>query len=141
LSANRKAGLALAALLGAMPAPARAQELGRLFFTPQERAALDARRKARVPDKPAAANVESQRARVDGYVLRSEGKPTVWVNGQPQAGEARVARDKSGTGRVAVPGTKASLRVGETYDSASGEVRDLLGGGELRVVPPNGAPR
>ena len=47
----------LVALLGS--AGARAQELGRLFFTPEQRAALDARRKARVPDKPAAAHALS----------------------------------------------------------------------------------
>ena len=33
--------------------PPAAQELGRLFFTPEQRAALDARRKARMPDRPA----------------------------------------------------------------------------------------
>ena len=45
----------------------QAQELGRLFFTPEQRAALDARRRARVPDKPAAVPiVASPTTRVDG---------------------------------------------------------------------------
>ena len=48
--------LVLAAAL-LLASSARAQELGRLFFTPDQRAALDARRKARVPDKPAAVPV------------------------------------------------------------------------------------
>ena len=52
---------------------AQAQELGRLFFTPEQRAALDARRKARVPDKPAAAVVASPVTKLDGFVQRSSG--------------------------------------------------------------------
>ncbi|HWM43192.1 MAG TPA: hypothetical protein VNP36_12190, partial [Burkholderiales bacterium] len=60
-----------------------AQEVGRLFFTPEQRAALDARRKARVPDKAAATVVASPTTRVDGYVQRSTGPSTVWVNGEP----------------------------------------------------------
>ena len=36
--------------LAAAVFPCKAQELGRLFFTPEQRSALDARRKARVPD-------------------------------------------------------------------------------------------
>ncbi len=72
-------GLWLAAAAGA----SGAQEFGRLFFTPEQRAALDARRKARVPDKPAAApTVASPTTRLDGYVVRSEGRSTIWVNGE-----------------------------------------------------------
>ena len=64
-------------------AAARAQELGRLFLTPEQRAALDARRKARVPDKPAATPVvESPTTRIDGTVRRPGGRSTVWVNGE-----------------------------------------------------------
>jgi hypothetical protein len=48
----KRAVLLLAAMLLAPCAPA--QEIGRLFFTPEQRAALDARRRARVPDRPAA---------------------------------------------------------------------------------------
>ena len=90
----RPAALAtiLAGLLGAAAATgAAAQELGRLFFTPDQRAALDARRKARVPDKPAATpQVESPVTRVNGVVQRSGGKSTVWVNGEaiPEIGRA-----------------------------------------------------
>jgi hypothetical protein len=138
---TRSLGLLFGALLVALPGAPHAQELGRLFFTPQERAALDARRKANLPDKAARANAEAQRARVDGYVLRPEGNSTVWVNGAPHARDARIARDMQGTWRVAVPGMTDGLRVGESYDAASGEVSDLLGGGELHVVPSHKAAR
>ncbi len=112
-----------------------AQELGRLFFTPEQRHALDARRKARVPDRPAAAAVTvSPTLRLDGYVKRSGARSTVWVNGEsvddrPPAGgsDARVPVNVGeGTGRV-------GLKPGETLDRGNGEVRDVIGGGEIKI--------
>ncbi|MEA3194032.1 MAG: hypothetical protein QOD26_2365 [Betaproteobacteria bacterium] len=129
-------------------APARAQELGRLFFTPDQRAALDARRKARVPDKPAATTVVSPTTRLDGYVKRSTGPSTVWVNGEglletsPDA--PRIGATSSDDGRVSVPvgegGARVGMRPGETLDRGSGEVRDVIGEGEIRVQPGKPAP-
>jgi hypothetical protein len=113
-----------------------AQDLGRLFFSPEQRAALDARRKARVPDKPAAAPiVASPTTRLDGYVRRSDGRATVWVNGA-QADEASPQAD----GRVSVVVGESEARVrlkpGEVLDRGSGEVSDVLGSnGEIRVRP------
>jgi len=127
--------LLLAAL--ALPlAPAQAQELGRLFFTPDQRAALDARRKARVPDKPAAATVVSPTTRLDGYVRRENGKSTVFVNGEALPETAPEA-PRIGTGRVTVnvgeSGARAGLRPGESLDRSTGEVKDVLGNGEIQV--------
>lgn len=127
-------------------APAQAQELGRLFFTPEQRAALDARRKARVPDKPAAAAVVSPTTRLDGYVKRSQGPSTVWVNGEGQletSPEApRIGATRRDDGRVSIgvgeSGARIGLRPGEVLDRGTGEVRDLIGDGEIRVRP--GAP-
>jgi hypothetical protein len=131
----------LALLLALLPAgPAAAQELGRLFFTPEQRAALDARRAARLPDKPAAA-AESPTTRVDGYAKRSSGKSTVWVDGEAmpdglQLEGLRVQRGKDPT-RVTVTigedGRRIVLRVGETLDRATGEVKDVIGDGEIRI--------
>lgn len=132
--------LALALLFAGLlapAAPAQAQEIGRLFFTPQQRAALDARRRARVPDKPAAAPVvASPTTRLDGFVRRSSGPSTVWVNGM-QADEAAPGSDA----RVAVPlgdgGSRVRLKPGQTLDRGTGEVRDVLGNsGEVRIVAP-----
>jgi hypothetical protein len=134
----------LVALLGS--AGARAQELGRLFFTPEQRAALDARRKARVPDKPAAApQAESPVTRVNGAVQRSGGRSTVWVNGEaiPEgapSGVPQPAPSAAGSGRVSLPAGESAqrydLRVGESLDRGSGEVRDVIGEGEVRVGKP-----
>jgi hypothetical protein len=127
----------LAALLVLAP-PAAAQELGRVFFTPEQRAALDARRKARVPDKPAAATVASPTTRMDGFVRRSGGPTTVWLNGESvpeNAPEApRLQPGRSGVSiNVGESGRRQSLRPGETLDRGNGEVRDLIGDGEIRV--------
>jgi hypothetical protein len=139
------AALLLGAALSLWGAGARAQELGRLFFTPDQRAALDARRKARVPDKPAASPVaDSPLTHIDGAVRRSGGESTVWVNGEaipvsPQPGGVKVAPAGSNPARVSVPagenGRRYDLRVGESLDRGSGEVRDVIGEGEIKVGP------
>ena len=119
---------------------ATAQELGRLFFTPEQREALDARRRARLPDRPNVV-VASPTTRIDGYVKRSEGKSTVWVDGealpdgtQPEGLRLRRGDDPS---RVTVilgeDGRRIDLRVGQTVDRASGEVKDVIGDGEVRL--------
>jgi hypothetical protein len=116
--------------------PVKAQDVGRLFFTPEQRAALDARRKARVPDKPAAVPlIVSPTTRLDGYVRRSDGRSTVWVNGASADDTA-----PQGDGRVSVgvgdSRARVQLKPGEVLDRGSGEVTDVLGpSGEIRVRP------
>ena len=133
--------LLLAFLCAAAPADA-ADELGRLFFTPEQRMALDARRKARVPDKPAAAAVASPVTRIDGYVKRSGGPATVWLNGEslPDGAPEAPRIEQPGRtpdGRVSISvgegGNRVRLKPGEVLDRGSGEVRDVIGDGEIRV--------
>jgi hypothetical protein len=118
-----------------VPTASLSQEVGRLFFTPEQRAALDARRRARVPDKPAAVVVASPTTKLDGYVKRSGGPSTVWVNGEPLpegAGDApRIGPRVSIS--VGEGGRRAALRPGEVIDRGTGEVRDVLGDGEIRI--------
>jgi hypothetical protein len=126
--------LCLIALL-LIPTASVSQELGRLFFTSEQRAALDARRKARVPDKPAAGVTASPTTKLDGYVKRSGGPSTVWVNGEPLP---EGAGDSPRIGpRVSISvgegGRRAALRPGESIDRGTGEVRDVIGDGEIRV--------
>jgi hypothetical protein len=130
----------IAVLAGGAPA-LHAQELGRLFFTAEQRAALDARRKARVPDKPAAAVVASPVTRVDGYVKRSGGPSTVWINGEsvgesaPEAPRITERRDSSGDVSITVGegGNRVRLKPGEALDRGNGEVRDVIGDGEIQI--------
>ncbi|MGH8681128.1 MAG: hypothetical protein ACREVP_06425 [Burkholderiales bacterium] len=113
----------------ALPVPALADDLGRLFFTPQERQELDRRRASNIVDREAPA-VESL-VTVNGQVTRSGGKTTTWING--------VAHDDTYRGRdparVGVQGR--SVKVGETLDRSRGAVTDPLQGGEIRI---QGAP-
>ena len=112
---------------------APAQQLGRLFFTDDQRAALDARRRARVPDKPSAAPVVvSPTTRLDGFVKRSEGPSTVWVNGEPLQENVRPG-ERSVSVPVGDSGTRVELKPGQVLDRGTGEVRDVLGDGEIRV--------
>ena len=135
-----------AALLGA--GPAAAQELGRLFFTPEQRAALNARRAARLPDKPAVVQ-ESPTTRVDGFVSRSSGRSTVWVDGEPledgaQPDGLRVQRGRDPTKVTVTFGEQArriEMRVGGTLDRSTGDVKDVVGSGEVKVERRGAQPR
>lgn len=132
-------------LLYALIAPAHAEPLGRLFFTPEQRAALDARRKARVPDKPAAAAVASPVTRIDGYVKRSQGPSTVWMNGEslsessPEAPRIQPPSRDGVEGSVSITigeaGRRIRLKPGEALDRGTGEVKDVIGGGEIAIRP------
>ncbi|MGA7984616.1 MAG: hypothetical protein WCA01_05480 [Burkholderiales bacterium] len=132
-------------LLAAAAASAVAQDLGRLFFTPEQRAELDARRKARVPDRPAAVVTESPSTTLDGYVMRSNGKSTVFLNGEPitegaDAKRAQVVPSRDDPSRAAIElgegGRRIPLKVGESLDRGTGEVSDVIGKGEIKVERP-----
>ncbi len=124
------------------PAAATAAELGRLFLTPQQRQDLERRRTTNRAEEEAP-QIKEGPLTLDGQVQRSSGKTTTWINGVPQF-DSYSSRDPA---RVTVapnagePGV--SLKVGEVFDRASGEVRDKLGNGEIRVksARPAAAPR
>jgi hypothetical protein len=122
-----RAALAAALVAGASLAPARpaaADDLGRLFFTPQQRQELDRRRASNVQEKEVV--IESA-VTVSGQVSRSSGKTTTWVNGVPQY-DTYSGRDPA---RVRLP--DGTLKIGQTLDRARGEVTDGLQGGEIRL--------
>lgn len=115
-TAGRAAALALCAacLLGG---EALADEaLGRLFFTPAQRAALDRERLLGITRNPNATEGESSYT-FDGQVRRSSGRNTRWINGEPQAGD----------------GPAPPVRPGETYHPATGERESLIGEGHITV--------
>ena len=72
--------LILLALLMAAPLTTRAQsrELGTLFYTPAERSHLDKLRRGEN-----IATGESADPVINGYIRRSDGVNTVWINGAP----------------------------------------------------------
>jgi len=122
----------LMAAIGA-PVPAAADEnLGRLFFTPQQRQDLDRRRQANAQETATSAG---SLVTVNGQVSRSLGKTTVWINGVPQE-NTRKPRDPA---QVTLPagegGAPVNLKIGQTLDKVRGEIRDELGEGRIAVEP------
>jgi hypothetical protein len=120
-------------LVGLAAGPAAAQEnLGRLFFTQQQRQDLDRRRQANI--REAAVIVESS-VTVNGQVSRSSGRSTTWINGVPQ----ESARKPLDPARVTLPGgdgaPSVSLKIGQTLDKVRGEIKDPVAGG---IVTPSG---
>ena len=128
-------GLVTPLLMAAIgtPVPAAADEnLGRLFFTSQQRQDLDRRRQANIQDSAASAD---NRVTVNGQVSRSSGKTTTWINGVPQA-NAKKPRDPA---QVTLPGgegeASVTLKIGQTLDKVRGKIRDELGEGRIAVQP------
>lgn len=80
---------------------------GRLFYTPEQRAQLEAARARNVTQVQAGPAAGPPRVRFDGMVIRSDGNSTRWVNGQSQAGASGVSGLKPGQiradGRVYEP--------------------------------------
>jgi hypothetical protein len=121
-------------LLAVATGQVAAQEnLGRLFFTEQQRQDLDRRRQANIQE--AAAVVEST-VTVNGQVSRSLGRSTTWLNGVPQ----ESTRRPPDPARVTLPGGEGtpsvSLKIGQTLDKIRGEIRDPVAGGS--IMTPSG---
>lgn len=137
-------------LFALFPALANAEEqvpLGRLFFTPTERSTLEIlRQNSKAPDRiikadeiakddvaPVAAATPSAIKPVimNGYIGRSDGKNTVWINDQAvsdnNADKAlSVGRLKKNQVQVTVNHKTANLKPGQVYDPNSGRIFDHL---------------
>jgi hypothetical protein len=112
--------------------------LGRLFMAPEARANLERQRQYNIQETR---SLEGDTMRLDGVVVRSSGKSTVWVNNRPQNENVR------GTGVTANPSRQrpgratlttgaeppVDLKVGVTVNQATRETSGGLAGGEIRV--------
>ncbi len=87
---------ALACVADARPSDPAAG-LGRLFSTPEKRASLDS---ARLRGGVAAITTRTSEVRLDGIVLRSDGKKTVWLNGAPMHDRVPVSQVGVSSARV-----------------------------------------
>lgn len=85
---------------GIDPARAEAPAPGRLFFTPVQRAQLEAARAhastRSVAGTQASTDDSAAPLRYDGVVIRSDGQTTRWVDGRPQLGGSAVSGLKPG---------------------------------------------
>lgn len=108
--------------------------LGRLFFTPHQRIALE-----RQGDDPAM----EDKLRLEGIVRRSSGRKSFWINGRLRHDEAAPPGveirfpDRSHAAALIKDGTRTSVmvRVGESIDSASGERQPLIQERSIRIQP------
>jgi len=108
----------------ALPLCAAAQQdtLGRLFYTPAERAEMEARRHGRPAPQESAARELASVLRIDGIAVRPQGRTTVWINGTPYLERdlpygLRVRRDPKGR----VLGMETPLQDGDIERAAIGE--------------------
>lgn len=133
LRAFARLAAAIVAALAMSPSLVNADELGRLFFTPQQRQDLDRRR---ATNAQAAVVTAVDQVTINGQVSRSGGKSTTWINGAPQD-DIRTKSDTRDPTRVTVRQGEetqgSSLRVGETLDRVRGETRDGLDGGKIVI--------
>ena len=141
-------------LLCFLPALAASDDthLGRLFLTPAERASLDiVRQNSKPPEKLVQAGEREDNktdiapappealpvVTIHGYVKRSDGKGTVWVNGVPVQEKSaekgfEVGRLQGNTNQVQIKlsgtGKTVNIKAGQSFDPASGKVVDNLKG-------------
>lgn len=122
-------------MLACLALPAAAEELGRLFLTPQQRQDLD-RRRATNRAEEEAPQIKEGPLTLGGHIQRSSGKTATWINGAPQYdnGPGRDPAQVTVVPNAGEPGIR--LKVGQTYERASGKVRDALEGGEVKVITP-----
>ena len=118
---------------------ADAPELGRLFFTPEKRAALERQREFNIQE---AQTLQGSTMSLDGVVYRSGGKSTVWINRQAQSENESARTGVSATVSPKTPGSAllapgeeapAQLKVGESINRATGERNTRLGGGVVKT--------
>lgn len=130
---------ALSAALAPVPAAAQQSDtLGRLFFSPEQRATLERQRQLNLQQTE---TLEGDTLTLDGIVRRSSGRSTVWVNGIAQHNGAmttgvRVELGRSDTASAVLSaGDEAplSLKVGESANRSTRKKQDGLDGGRVTV--------
>lgn len=151
---RRRVLLLLLTFLCGTAAHAQERPTGRLFFTAEQRAQLDAGRREAIanrnrpaPAKAAAAPKAAppQVVTLHGIVKRSDGESTVWVNGKPLSshfqdadiGAGTITRDSVG---LDVPGSKRRIRlkVGQSLEAMSGTIEE--GYRRRRTLPSTAVP-
>lgn len=149
MSPLRRLPFLLPALLAALPGTAAAEQLGRLFLTPERRAVLERQRQTNVQEQAQAQALEGATMSLDGVIVRSSGKNTVWVNGRPQNENATgtgvqagvTAREPGHATLVTGEEAPTALRVGESINRATREKTDVVSPGAVTVAKPRAAAR
>ena len=129
-----KRALACAVLLTAA-SPSFGAEVGRLFYTPAERAQLDVARTQKKAPPPAATQAPETAApeivNYGGIVRRSDGKAMLWINNRladekEALGSLKGSVRADGAVTLRVPDSSGSIevKVGQSVDLQSGRVAE-----------------
>lgn len=126
-------------------------QINRLFFTPEERAKMDHAREKGIPEDIPPTEIEAEKeiaappdqVTLDGYVKRSSGKSTSWVNQQSYNhdtstnGILRLGTPlKSAMLAVPLPsGKKVRLKAGQTFDIATKKIREPYDPAPEKEIP------
>lgn len=113
-------------------------ELGSLFFSPSQRQSIE---RARVGED-AAQVAPPEVASVSGWVKRSSGKGTVWINGEPWSqGQRGFLSQPPVIADRAVQIAGQTVQLGQTLDLATGQRTDVVLPGTVSVKSPGVAAR
>lgn len=107
---------------------AEPHRIGRLFFSPDERAILDRLRKKNGRGTVSA----TEQMTLNGIVRRSSGKTTTWINQLPQHENETPQGIAVHPGQASKPaallllpsGRQINLKAGQTFDTTKGKVRE-----------------
>ena len=125
--------IAFLLMLQPLAATAAAEDLGRLFLTPQQRLDLDRRRATNRAEEEAPPEIKEGPLMLNGHIQRSSGKTTTWINGQPTY-DGHNSRNPAEVTVVPNEGEAGvRMKIGETLDRSSGQVHGPLLDGQIRI--------
>ena len=133
-------------IIALVPAVAAHAELpGRLFFPPQQRAALAQARLHNPPASPAKPPALGGRVTFDGFVRSSDGRSTVWINDKALSGKDlppgyAVATDAPGMLKLPTEKRRVQLKPGQSLDPASGKIVERYQRAHAPAAPETPAP-
>ncbi len=137
--------LLLVVLMSLLPAARAADAIGRIFFTPAQRAQLDLARSQKIVATQTKDEPIPEFVTYNGIVRRTDGKATVWVNNRAMSDtELNAAQPLAGridrSGRILLQAPQGAgslqLKVGQSAELLSGRVDEAYA-----VSPRSGAGR
>lgn len=121
-----------------------AEQLGRLFHTPEQRALLDNARKTTPVNTGGETEIaNAPNVTLNGIVTRSDGKRTVWMNNRLEHSVMQKGVQERNQTQVQLPGGEIKLKVGQRIDPTTGQVIEnyRLPAPEVVAAKPAPAPK